>query len=106
MYREACFYLKHGGDLPVKIIEKKRFSQSINQEGMELPGTCIYRSADTDTQIKLLILDGEAMEGLNKANSKAKSELSTKQRKNKDTSRKQNLYLLNIFQRKTLWRKT
>ena len=49
MYREACFYLKHGGDLPVKIIEKKRFSQSINQEGMELPGTCIYRSADTDT---------------------------------------------------------
>ena len=23
MYREACFYLKHGGDLPVKIIEKK-----------------------------------------------------------------------------------
>ena len=23
MYREACFYLKHGGDLPLKIIGKK-----------------------------------------------------------------------------------
>ena len=34
------FYLKHGGDLLVKIIGKKHFSKDLSQEGMKLPAIC------------------------------------------------------------------
>ena len=39
-----------------------------------------------DMRFKLLILAGEATEGYNKANNKAKRELNTKQKKKKDSS--------------------
>ena len=45
---------------------------------MEVAATYIYRSTDMDMHSKLLILVGVAMEGYNKTNSKAKSELNTK----------------------------
>ena len=55
-------YLKPGGDLLVKITGERRFSYNLNQGGMELPATYIYRSADIDRYSKLLILFEETME--------------------------------------------
>ena len=68
----------------VKIIVERRFSHNLNQGGMKLPATYIYRSADTDIHSKLLILVEETMEVWNIE----KTKLSTKQKTKKDTSRK------------------
>ena len=46
-----------------------------------------------DMPSKLLILVQEAMEGYNKVINKSKSKLNTKQKKEKDTLRKQGLYI-------------
>ena len=81
-------YRKHGGDLLVKIIGERRFSQDFNQGRMELRATYIYRSTDMDVHSKLLILAGEIMEEYNKANSTTNSKLNTKQKKKKETARK------------------
>ena len=72
----------------MKIIGERRFSYNLNQGGMELPATYIYRSADIDIYSKLLILFEETMEVWNKADNKEKTKLSTKQKNKKDTSRK------------------
>ena len=72
----------------MKIVGERRFSYNLNQGGMELPATYIYRSADIDRYSKLLILFEETMEVWNKADNKEKTKLSTKQKNKKDTSRK------------------
>ena len=46
----------------MKIIGERRFSYNLNQGGMELPATYIYRSTDIDRYSKLLILFEETME--------------------------------------------
>ena len=72
----------------MKIIGERRFSYNLNQGGMELPATYIYRSTDIDRYSKLLILFEETMEVWNKVDNKEKTKLSTKQKNKKDTSRK------------------
>lgn len=59
----------------------------------------IYRYTNMDMHSKLLKFVREAMERYNKANNEVKSELNTEEKKKKDTSRKQGLYVL-IFLKK------
>ena len=54
----------------MKIIGKRRFSHDLNQGGMQLPATYIFRSTDVDIYSKLLILFGETVEVHSKANNK------------------------------------
>ena len=72
----------------MKIIGERRFSYNLNQGGMELPATYIYRSADIDIYSKLLIVFEETKEVWNKPDDKKKTKLSTKHKNTKDTSRK------------------
>ena len=93
----TCFYVKHEGNLSVKIIGEKRFSHDLNQGLVELPATYILRSTDTDMRSKLVILVGEVMEVYNKTNKKAKSELNAKQKKKKRHFKKIGLALIKYF---------
>ena len=86
--KNNIFYWKPGENFLVKIIGERRYSHTLNQGGMELPATYIYRSADIDIHSTLLILVEETMEVWNKGNNKEKTKLSTKQKNEKDTSRK------------------
>ena len=67
LYQKRNFYQTHRVDLLVKIIGERRFSHDLNQGGIELPATYIYRSVDVDIHSKLLIFVGETMEVYNKA---------------------------------------
>ena len=67
LYQKWNFYQKHRGDLLVKIIGERRFSHDLNQGGIELPATYVYRSVDIDIHSKLLTFVGETMEVYNKA---------------------------------------
>ena len=56
-----------------------------------------------DMRFKLLILVGEATEGYNKANNKAKRELNTKQKKKKDASVKYDFFKVGLSPSKKLF---
>ena len=59
------FFLKLGGDLTVKITGQRRYSRDLDQGGMELPGTYVFTSTDTEMHAKLEMLVKEAMEQYN-----------------------------------------
>ena len=76
----------------MKVTGERRLSHDLNQGGMEIPATYIYRSTDMDMHSKLLILVGEATEGYNKANNKTKNELNTKRRRRKTFQENRNFF--------------
>ena len=55
------FFLKLGGNLVVKITGQRRYSQDLDQGGMELPGTYVFTSTDAEMHAKLEMLVKEAM---------------------------------------------
>ena len=59
------FFLKLGGNLVVKITGQRRYSQDLNQGGMELPGTYVFTSTDAEMHAKFEMLVKEAMEQYN-----------------------------------------
>ena len=59
------FFLKLGGNLVVKITGQRRYSQDLNQGGMELPGTYVFTSTDAEMHAKFEMLVKEPMEQYN-----------------------------------------
>ena len=55
------FYLKHGGDILVKIIGKKQFSKDLPQGGMELPVLYVFKSTNLVMHSKLPGFVSDAM---------------------------------------------
>lgn len=71
------FYLKHGGDLLVRI----GGADDLNQGGMELSATYTFTSADARMHSPLIKLVAKAMEGYNKI----RNETDTEQKKKATT---------------------
>ena len=78
------FYQKHGRNLLVRITGERQYSDDLEQGGMELPATYIFRSTDEDMNSKLPTLIGEAMQGYDKSIKEKKE----KQKNKKSTARK------------------
>ena len=80
------FYLKHGGDLLVKITGKKQFSKDLPQGGMELPALYVFKSTNLVMHSKLPDLVSDAMKTYNDAKSntlETKDKPKKKKKKNK-----------------------
>ena len=58
-------FLKLGGNLVVKITEKRRYLRDVDQRGIEIPGTYVFTSTDAEMHAKLERLVKEAMEQYN-----------------------------------------
>ena len=79
-----CFYLKHGGDLLVKIIGKKQFSKDLPDGEMELPALYISNSTNLVMHSKLSGLVSDAIKTYSDAKSKAlETKDEPKKKKNK-----------------------
>ena len=80
------FYLKHGGDLLVKITGKKQFSKDLPQGGMELPALYVFKSTNLVMHSILPDLVSDAMKTYNDAKSntlETKDKPKKKKKKNK-----------------------
>ena len=62
------FFLKLRGDLVMKITGQRRYSQELDQGGMELPRTYVFTSTDAEMHAKLEMLVKEPMEQYNNKN--------------------------------------
>ena len=63
------FYLRHGGDLLVKITGKKQFSKGLSQEGCNSL-LFVFKSANLVMHLKLTGLVSDAMKAYSDAKSK------------------------------------
>ena len=65
------FYLKHGGDLLVKIIGKRQYSRDLSQGGMELPALYVFKTTNLEMHLQLPSLARKVMKTCNNAKTKA-----------------------------------
>ena len=75
------FYLKHGGDLLVEIIGKRRYSRYLPQGKMELPVLYVFETTNLEMHLQLPSLARKAMKTYNDAKTKAMDK--PKKRQNK-----------------------
>ena len=78
------FYLKHGGDLLVKIIGKRQYSRDLPQGGMELPALYVFKTTNLEMHLQLPSLARKAMETYNNAKTKAMDKPKKKKAKQKN----------------------
>ena len=65
------FYLKHGGDLLVEIIGKRKYSRDLPQGGMELPALYVFKTTNLEMHLQLSSLARKAMKTYNDTKTKA-----------------------------------